>query len=91
MMLSFITESDFASQVDPRLSWDYDESLKRARRIIQMYEDAGVPKEKVLIKVRIRRNCPLSPLSPLSHVGFMVKHTHVAIWSSSNMDPTCPD
>lgn len=65
------THNNFASQVDPRLSWDYDESLKRARRIIKMYEDAGVPKEKVLIKVRIKR---IWPLSPLSHVGLVMHH-----------------
>ena len=41
-------------QVDPRLSWDYEESLKRARRIIQMYAEAGVPKERVLIKVTVQ-------------------------------------
>jgi len=40
-----------STEVDPRLSWDYDESLKRARRIIKMYEAAGVSKEKVLIKL----------------------------------------
>jgi len=49
--------------VDPRLSWDYDESLKRARRIIKMYEAAGVSKEKVLIKVGLKRTWRL--LSPL--------------------------
>lgn len=40
-----------STEVDPRLSWDYEESLKRARRIIEMYADAGVPKERVLIKL----------------------------------------
>jgi len=40
-----------STEVDPRLSWDFEESLVRARRIIQMYEEEGVPKERVLIKL----------------------------------------
>jgi len=40
-----------STEVDPRLSWDFEESLFRARRIIAMYEEAGVPKERVLIKL----------------------------------------
>ena len=40
-----------STEVDPRLSFDTDESLVRARRIIQMYEDEGVPRSRVLIKL----------------------------------------
>lgn len=40
-----------STEVDPRLSWDYEESLLRARRIIGMYAEAGVPKSRVLIKL----------------------------------------
>lgn len=40
-----------STEVDPRLSFDTPESLRRARRIIAMYEDAGVPRDRVLIKL----------------------------------------
>ena len=41
-----------STEVDPRLSFNKDESLKRARRIIKMYEDEGIPaRERVLIKL----------------------------------------
>jgi len=40
-----------STEVDPRLSFDTKESLRRARRIIDMYEAAGVPRARVLIKL----------------------------------------
>eukprot|EP00288_Rhodomonas_lens_P006477 CAMPEP_0177740048 /NCGR_PEP_ID=MMETSP0484_2-20121128/27357_1 /TAXON_ID=354590 /ORGANISM="Rhodomonas lens, Strain RHODO" /LENGTH=196 /DNA_ID=CAMNT_0019254163 /DNA_START=111 /DNA_END=698 /DNA_ORIENTATION=+ len=40
-----------STEVDPRLSFDKEESLVRARRIIKMYEDEGVGRERVLIKL----------------------------------------
>mmetsp|Transcript_13701 Transcript_13701/g.33607 ORF Transcript_13701/g.33607 Transcript_13701/m.33607 type:complete len:396 (-) Transcript_13701:177-1364(-) len=40
-----------STEVDPRLSFDVDESVKRALRIIEMYEEEGVPKSRVLIKL----------------------------------------
>ncbi|KAL1519788.1 hypothetical protein AB1Y20_023295 [Prymnesium parvum] len=40
-----------STEVDPRLSFNVEESLKRARRIIGMYEAAGVPRSRILIKL----------------------------------------
>jgi transaldolase len=40
-----------STEVDPRLSFDTQESIKRGLRIIAMYESMGVPKERVLIKL----------------------------------------
>lgn len=40
-----------SSEVDARLSFDREGSIARARRIIALYEKAGVPRERVLIKV----------------------------------------
>lgn len=40
-----------STEVDPRLSFDKEATLRRARRIIAMYEEAGVPRSRVLIKL----------------------------------------
>ena len=40
-----------STEVDPRLSFDTEESLVRARRIIQMYEEEGIDRGRVLIKL----------------------------------------
>ena len=40
-----------STEVDIRASFDTEESLRRARRIIEMYEAAGVPRSRVLIKL----------------------------------------
>lgn len=40
-----------STEVDIRASFDTEESLRRARRIIDMYEAAGVPRSRVLIKL----------------------------------------
>ena len=40
-----------STEVDIRASFDTKESLRRARRIIAMYEAAGVPRSRVLIKL----------------------------------------
>lgn len=40
-----------STEVDPRLSFDKEETLRRARRIIALYEEAGVPRGRVLIKL----------------------------------------
>lgn len=40
-----------STEVDVRLSYDVEQSLARARRIIAMYEEAGVPRSRVLIKL----------------------------------------
>jgi transaldolase len=40
-----------STEVDIRASFDTAESLRRARRIIDMYEAAGVPRSRVLVKL----------------------------------------
>ena len=40
-----------STEVDAGLSFDTDGSLAKARRLIGMYEQAGVPRERILIKV----------------------------------------
>lgn len=40
-----------STEVDARLSFDTESSVARALRIIGMYEDSGIPKERVLIKL----------------------------------------
>ena len=49
--ISDIVEGYISTEVDPRLSFDTDASVERGRRIIAMYEDMGVPKSRVLIKL----------------------------------------
>jgi transaldolase len=40
-----------STEVDARLSWDTRASIDKARQLIKLYEDAGVPRERVLIKL----------------------------------------
>mmetsp|Transcript_7290 Transcript_7290/g.18680 ORF Transcript_7290/g.18680 Transcript_7290/m.18680 type:complete len:378 (+) Transcript_7290:118-1251(+) len=40
-----------STEVDARLSFDKDASLFRARRIIKLYEEAGISRERILIKL----------------------------------------
>jgi transaldolase len=40
-----------STETDARLSFDVDGSIKKARRLIQLYEDRKIPRERVLIKV----------------------------------------
>lgn len=40
-----------STEVDARLSFDVDGSVKKARHLIQLYEKQGVSKERVLIKL----------------------------------------
>jgi len=40
-----------STEVDARLSFNAEETKKRAHRIIKMYADAGFPKERILIKI----------------------------------------
>lgn len=46
-----VVEGLVSTEVDARLSFDTEESVKRAKRIIGMYEKAGVKKERILIKL----------------------------------------
>jgi transaldolase len=40
-----------STEVDIRLSYDTDKSVERARSIIAMYEEAGISKDRILIKL----------------------------------------
>ncbi|CRX38004.1 transaldolase [Estrella lausannensis] len=40
-----------STEVEARLSFDKEASLKKARHLIQLYEQAGIPRERVLIKL----------------------------------------
>ncbi len=40
-----------STEVDARLSYDTEKTMQQAREIIQQYKDAGISKERVLIKI----------------------------------------
>jgi transaldolase len=40
-----------STEVDARLSFETEKSMAKARKLIGMYKDAGVPKERILIKL----------------------------------------
>jgi len=40
-----------STEVDPRLSFDREESVARAKRIIKMYEEEGIDRSRILIKL----------------------------------------
>jgi transaldolase len=40
-----------STEVDPRLSFNMTKTVKRAKKIIELYEKKGISKERVLIKI----------------------------------------
>ncbi|DBA02405.1 TPA: hypothetical protein N0F65_007224 [Lagenidium giganteum] len=40
-----------STEVDARLSFDKETTIKRAHRIIEMYEKAGIKKDRILVKI----------------------------------------
>jgi len=40
-----------STEIDARLSFDTQATIKKAREIIKLYKDAGIDKEKILIKI----------------------------------------
>jgi transaldolase len=40
-----------STEVDARLSFDAPASMEKARKLIRLYEDHGIPREKILIKL----------------------------------------
>jgi transaldolase len=40
-----------STEIDARLSFETDATVKKAREIIALYHDAGISKERVLIKI----------------------------------------
>ena len=49
--LSKLVPGFVSTEVDARLSFNTDETVNRARRIIKMYEELGVDKNRILIKI----------------------------------------
>lgn len=46
-----IVPGKVSTEVDANLSFDTEASVAKARRIMAMYEEAGIPKDRVLIKI----------------------------------------
>ncbi len=40
-----------STEVDARLSFDKDATLARARKLIKLYEDNGIKKDRILLKI----------------------------------------
>ena len=40
-----------STEVDARLSFDMEKSIAKAKRFIKLYDEAGIKKERVLIKL----------------------------------------
>lgn len=40
-----------STEVDARISFDVDASVKKARHLISLYEEAGIPRKRILIKL----------------------------------------
>jgi len=40
-----------STEIDARLSFDTEATVKKAREIIKLYKDAGIDKEKILVKI----------------------------------------
>lgn len=51
LQISKLVPGYVSTEVDVRLSYNVEQSLARARRIIAMYEEAGVPRSRILIKL----------------------------------------
>ena len=40
-----------STEIDARLSFDTKGSIERAKRIIKLYEEEGISKERILVKI----------------------------------------
>jgi transaldolase len=40
-----------STEIDSRLSFDTERSIERARKIIRLYEEEGISRERILIKI----------------------------------------
>ena len=49
--ISRIVPGYVSTEVDARLSFDTEGTIQRARRIISLYQQAGVDKSRILIKI----------------------------------------
>src|SRR5213082_642262 len=46
-----IVPGRLSTETDARLSYDVEGSIKKARRLVQLYEERKIPRERVLIKI----------------------------------------
>lgn len=46
-----IVSGRVSTEVDARLSFDTEATVERAHKIIKLYQDAGIDKSRVLIKI----------------------------------------
>ena len=44
-------EGYVSTEIDARLSFDTQSSVEKAKRIIKLYEEEGISKERILIKI----------------------------------------
>lgn len=49
--IASIVKGLISTEVNPKLAFDKDASISRGRRIIQMYKEKGIGKERILIKL----------------------------------------
>jgi transaldolase len=49
--IASIVPGFISTEVNPKLAFDKDASINRGRRIIQMYKEKGIEKERILIKL----------------------------------------
>ncbi len=49
-----IVPNRVSTEVDARLSFDKDGSVKKARELIALYEEAGISRERILINISVR-------------------------------------
>lgn len=49
--ISSIVKGYISTEVNPKLAFDTEASISRGRRIISMYAEKGIPKERILIKL----------------------------------------
>jgi transaldolase len=49
--IATIVKGFISTEVNPKLAFDKDASINRGRRIIQMYQEKGIDKERILIKL----------------------------------------
>lgn len=40
-----------STEVDARLSFNTEETIKRARKLIKLYEEKGISKDRILLKI----------------------------------------
>ena len=49
--ISKLVKGYVSTEVDARLSFDKNSTVKKAKKIIKLYEEAGVDKKRILVKI----------------------------------------